>query len=110
MYADNMPADVDEAEAAPGRGDILYSERKIDEAPASVRRFYYESHDQLRRHLTDFVSAYNYPQTQDPAGIYSLRVHLRGMRYTAQALHKKQLRQIPGLNSSLSPSLCRAVP
>ena len=27
---------------------------------ATVRRFYYESHEQLRRHLADFISAYNY--------------------------------------------------
>ena len=27
---------------------------------ATVRRFYYESHEQLRRHLTDFISAYNF--------------------------------------------------
>ena len=27
---------------------------------ATVKRFYYESHDQLRTHLADFVSAYNY--------------------------------------------------
>jgi hypothetical protein len=27
---------------------------------ATVKRFYYESHDQLRGHLADFVAAYNY--------------------------------------------------
>jgi transposase InsO family protein len=27
---------------------------------ATVRRFYYESHDQLRNHLADFVAAYNF--------------------------------------------------
>jgi len=27
---------------------------------ATVRRFYYESHDQLRKHLADFVAAYNF--------------------------------------------------
>jgi len=27
---------------------------------ATVKRFYYESHDQLRRHLADFISAYNF--------------------------------------------------
>ena len=27
---------------------------------ATVRRFYYESHEQLRRHLADFISAYNF--------------------------------------------------
>lgn len=27
---------------------------------ATVKRFYCESHDQLRQHLTDFVVAYNF--------------------------------------------------
>lgn len=27
---------------------------------ATVKRFYYESHDQLSQHLADFVSAYNF--------------------------------------------------
>ena len=27
---------------------------------ATVKRFYYESHDQLRQYLADFVSAYNF--------------------------------------------------
>lgn len=27
---------------------------------ATVKRFYYESHDQLRQHIADFVSAFNF--------------------------------------------------
>jgi transposase InsO family protein len=27
---------------------------------ATVKRYYYDSHDQLRQHLADFVSAYNF--------------------------------------------------
>jgi hypothetical protein len=27
---------------------------------ATVKRFHYDSHDQLRRHLNDFVAAYNF--------------------------------------------------
>ena len=27
---------------------------------ATVKRFYYETHDQLRIHLADFVTAYNF--------------------------------------------------
>ena len=27
---------------------------------ATVKRFHYESHDQLRQHLADFVAAYNF--------------------------------------------------
>jgi hypothetical protein len=31
---------------------------------ATVRRFHYESHDQLRQHLADFVSAYNFGRSR----------------------------------------------
>ena len=27
---------------------------------ATVKRFHYDEHDQLRRHLTEFVAAYNF--------------------------------------------------
>jgi hypothetical protein len=27
---------------------------------ATVKRFYYQTHEHLRRHLTDFVAAYNF--------------------------------------------------
>src|SRR4249920_2869828 len=39
-------------------GQVERMNRTIKDA--TVRRFYYESHDQLRRHLADFVSAYNF--------------------------------------------------
>ncbi len=39
-------------------GQVERMNRTIKEA--TVQRFYYEGHDQLRRHLTDFVSAYNF--------------------------------------------------
>lgn len=31
-----------------------------DHKDATVKRFYYETHDQLRTHLADFVTAYNF--------------------------------------------------
>jgi transposase InsO family protein len=39
-------------------GQVERMNRTIKDA--TVRRFYYESHDQLRRHLADFVAAYNF--------------------------------------------------
>ena len=39
-------------------GQVERMNRTIKDA--TVRRFYYESHDQLRQHLADFVSAYNF--------------------------------------------------
>jgi hypothetical protein len=39
-------------------GQVERMNRTIKDA--TVKRFYYESHDQLRRHLADFVMAYNF--------------------------------------------------
>jgi transposase InsO family protein len=39
-------------------GQVERMNRTIKDA--TVKRFYYETHDQLRKHLTDFVAAYNY--------------------------------------------------
>lgn len=39
-------------------GQVERMNRTIKDA--TVKRFYYESHSQLRQHLADFVSAYNY--------------------------------------------------
>ena len=39
-------------------GQVERMNRTIQDA--TVKRFYYESHEQLRRHLADFVAAYNF--------------------------------------------------
>lgn len=39
-------------------GQVERMNRTIKDA--TVKRFYYQSHDQLRRHLADFVTAYNF--------------------------------------------------
>ena len=39
-------------------GQVERMNRNIKDA--TVKRFHYDSHDQLRRHLADFVSAYNF--------------------------------------------------
>ncbi|ARO32610.1 IS481 family insertion sequence transposase protein (plasmid) [Rhizobium sp. NXC14] len=39
-------------------GQVERMNRTIKEA--TVKRYYYESHDQLRQHLADFISAYNF--------------------------------------------------
>ncbi len=39
-------------------GQVEPMNRTIREA--TVKRYYYETHDQLRHHLTDFVGAYNF--------------------------------------------------
>jgi transposase InsO family protein len=39
-------------------GQVERMNRRIKEA--TVKRFYYETHDLLRQHLADFVAAYNF--------------------------------------------------
>jgi transposase InsO family protein len=39
-------------------GQVERMNRTIKDA--TVKRFYYETHDQLQKHLADFVAAYNY--------------------------------------------------
>jgi hypothetical protein len=42
----------------PDNGQVERMNRTIKEP--TVKRFHYETHEQLRTHLTDFVSAYNF--------------------------------------------------
>ncbi|MES0064131.1 integrase core domain-containing protein, partial [Mesorhizobium sp. M0041] len=55
-------ADIDHRTTKPRHpwtnGQVERMNRTIKDA--TVKRFYYESHDQLRQHLADFVLAYNF--------------------------------------------------
>jgi len=46
-------------------GQVERMDRTIKEA--AVRRYHYDSHDRLRNHLGDFVTAYKFAN-QDPQG------------------------------------------
>ncbi len=46
------------SEPAPAQAGVERMNRTIKEA--TVKRYHYETHDQLRQHLTDFVAAYNF--------------------------------------------------
>ncbi len=44
---------------------------------AAVKRFHYDSHLQLEKHLTDFISAYNFGRRlKNSQGAHAVRVHL----------------------------------
>ena len=66
---------------------------------ATVKRFYYETHDQLRSHLTDFVSAYNFAKRLKTLKGLTPYEHIckawtkERERFTFDPLH-----QMPGLN------------
>ncbi len=48
-------------------GQVERMNRTIKDA--TVKRFYYESHDQLRSHLSDFVTAYNFARRLRPSKV-----------------------------------------
>jgi transposase InsO family protein len=57
-------------------GQVERMNRTIKEA--TVKRFFYDTHEQLKAHLSDFIAAYNFSSaTQDPSGPHTLRSHLQ---------------------------------
>jgi len=78
-------------------GQVERMNRTIKEA--TVKRFYYETHDQLRSHLADFVSAYNFAKRlKTLKGLtpyeYICKLWTKEPgRFTLDPLH-----QMPGLN------------
>ena len=67
-------------------GQVERMNRTIKEA--TVKRYHYESHDQLRRHLADFVAAYNFaPKAEDASRPHALRSHLQNVVPGAGSLH-----------------------
>jgi transposase InsO family protein len=66
---------------------------------ATVRRYHYDSHDQLRQHLSDFVTAYNFARRLKtlkgltPYEFICKRWTLEPERFRLDPLH-----QMPGLN------------
>lgn len=64
---------------------------------ATVRRFHYENHDQLRQHLVDFVAAYNFGRRLNDLTPYEFICKAWASQpecFTLNPLH-----QMPGLNS-----------
>jgi transposase InsO family protein len=80
------------------KGQVERMNRTIKDA--TVRRYYYESHDQLRQHLSDFVAAYNFARRLKtlkgltPYEFICKRWTLEPERFRLNPLH-----QMPGLNT-----------
>ena len=78
-------------------GQVERMNRTIKDA--TVRRYHYDSHDQLRTHLADFVAAYNFGRRLKtlkgltPYEYICKRWTLEPERFTLNPLH-----QMPGLN------------
>ncbi|ABA04554.1 integrase, catalytic region [Nitrobacter winogradskyi Nb-255] len=69
-------------------GQVERMNRTIKDA--TVKRFHYDNHDQLRRHLQDFIKAYNFGRRlKTLKAPHTLRVHLQTMDFRARSIHHR---------------------
>ena len=79
-------------------GQVERMNRTIKDA--TVKRFYYESHEQLRRHLADFVTAYNFGRRlKTLSGLTPYEFICKTWTSQPQYFSHNPLQQMPGLNS-----------
>jgi len=77
-------------------GQVERMNRTIEDA--SVKRFYYESHDEIQVQLTDFETTYNFAKRlKIPQGAHILRVHLQVWTKAPERFTFNPLQQMPGL-------------
>jgi hypothetical protein len=82
----------------PDNGQVERMNRTIKDA--TVKRYHYDSHDQLSRHLADFVSAYNFGRRLKtlkglkPNEFVCKRWTIEPQRFKLDPIH-----QFPGLNT-----------
>ena len=48
---------------------------------ATVKRYFYETHDQLRTHLRDFADAYNFAKRSKRSEVSPRRVHPQSLDF-----------------------------
>jgi transposase InsO family protein len=78
-------------------GQVERMNRTIKDA--TVRRFYYESHDQLRRHLADFIAAYNFGRRlKTLKGLTPYEFICKAWASSPERFSINPLQQMPGLN------------
>src|SRR6185312_6276016 len=78
-------------------GQVERMNRTIKDA--TVRRFYYESHEQLRRHLADFISAYNFGRRlKTLKGLTPYEFICKAWASSPERFSINPLQQMPGLN------------
>ena len=79
-------------------GQVERMNRTIKEA--TVKRYHYDDHGQLRRHLADFPNAYNFrATTKDPQRPHAIRIHLSMLDVQPERFIINPLQQMPGLNT-----------
>jgi len=78
-------------------GQVERMNRTIKEA--TVRRFHYDTHDQLERHLADFVAAYNFAKRlKTLKGLTTYEFICKTWQSQPQLFNANPLQQMPGLN------------
>jgi transposase InsO family protein len=78
-------------------GQVERMNRTLKEA--TVKRYYYESHDQLRSHLADFVAAYNFAKRlKTLKGLTPYEYICKIWTKEPERFNLNPLQQIPGLN------------
>ena len=78
-------------------GQVERMNRTIKEA--TVQRFYYESHQQLRQHLADFVAAYNFGRRlKTVKGLTPFEYICKSWTSQPKRFILNPLQQMPGLN------------
>jgi transposase InsO family protein len=79
-------------------GQVERMNRTIKEA--TVKRFHYETHEQLRSHLTDFVNAYNFARRlKTLKGLTPYEAICKAWTKEPKRFRLDPIHQMPGLNS-----------
>lgn len=62
----------------------------------TVKRFHYDDHDQLRRHKTDFIDAYNFGRGLKTLRVsHTMRIHLQNWTTAPEKLTRNSIPQMP---------------
>ena len=79
-------------------GQVERMNRTIKDA--TVKRFYYDSHEQLRQHLADFVAAYNFGRRlKTLKGLTPYEFICKAWTEQPERFTLNPLQQMPGLNT-----------
>jgi hypothetical protein len=82
----------------PDNGQVERMNRTIKDA--TVKRYFYETHDQLRTHLRDFVDAYNFARRlKTLRGLTPYEFICKVWTSQPERFKLSPLQQTPGLNS-----------
>ena len=82
----------------PDNGQVERMNRTIKDA--TVKRFHYVSHDQLRQHLADFVAAYNFARRlKTLRGLTPYEAICSAWTKEPERFTLNPLHQMPGLNT-----------